>query len=280
VHKSIIHTYSPCKELPILFGLSDFIKGTSTLYHSTVRLGVNLYVDYSKHPISNFLTNSHCFSGSCNEEVIYFNNKAFLFSNLEIKKLLIRNDVIRILTHMELSRDKITPDNTVFIKECFTPNTRLQQYIDKLKKELPHEYNGLHIRVGDYPWGRGIIKNKDFLHKTIATIEEYILSQPCDVPILLISDNKDLKDCLKLKYSHIHTVDVEPIHLGELIKYPLLDKDLKKTKGTLAEFFLFLQSKSISSFSAYNEEGTGFTTVASKIFNIPVITTKFLDWPY
>jgi hypothetical protein len=25
----IIHTYSPCNQLPLLFGLSDFIKGTS-----------------------------------------------------------------------------------------------------------------------------------------------------------------------------------------------------------------------------------------------------------
>jgi hypothetical protein len=131
--KYAINTYSPSKYTS---GLADFIKGTATLLRLLDNTGINVCVDYTSHPISNFLYSKHYYK----EEKPYDYLNQTICHNTIKTYLEACDKVVRITTNYCAWPFELTETQKQIIKEMFLPKENFLKYIDKQKERLSHIY--------------------------------------------------------------------------------------------------------------------------------------------
>lgn len=145
------------------------------------------------------------------------------------------------------------------MRQLLQPNQQMKQYISFCLSNLRLvDYNVVHVRSGDkYIRGKLIITDESYvnrLEQEINTIEP---------PILLISDNKQVKKLLAERNTGIFATFNEITHFGEGFK-----QEHESVKNTLMDFYLMSQAKSIVSLTGY-EHGSGFSQWCAMTYNIP-----------
>lgn len=242
-------------------GLGDLIRGSIGLYRLSKKLECDFIVDFSLHPISNFLkVKKHKFSHLITpHDTIYaidWNRvMPYIYEKFQ------NEDYVIFATNgcPELYDELSTDDLQNFIKDIFIPNDDFKIYIEEQLNKLPYKnYNIIHFRLGD----------KEFIRNESIDRYNHVLK-------ILKEENKNntilLSDSIKFKYivnqqSNIFMYMDKIAHIGT-------HKDLNAIKFTLFEFFLLTKAESIKTYTIYPWT-SGFVKVANYIYNVPLIEIK------
>lgn len=236
-------------------GFADFVIGTMSLFHFN---NEQLYVDYSSHPISNFLINSFN-----TPEALFIDNKLIEVFNTPqqcIIDIINNTDSIKIATN---SRGYVLTESLrQFIKDTFKPNKIFQEEINSKIAELNLlNFDTIQIRLGDHNINTSVDQYK-------SKLQDIICNKIKDRNVFLLSDNRSIKDFLVKTFPNIKIIQNNPIHLGDLLHTPSLLEDVK---NTLLDFYIMSKSNSVFCCSVYGD--SGFSYCCSEIFNFKYSST-------
>ncbi len=266
----IKHAYLP--EEPF-WGIGDFIRGCLSLRNLCEEFGFTLELDYTYHPISEYLTNSIYTSMEYTKEdvTIYgiddfehlysIFNQLKQFSNEDLKTM-----VLYIGTNAWYLGKGVSDETREFMKTSLQPTPELLGAIWKTQSELgilPKEYSVLHIRMGDDYLVKGQTSEEAF-----AAIHGQIMSQinhDITKPIVVLSDCYNLKQYLHEKEGWLYS-PIQPCHLSTNVKG-------SRVKDTLVDFFLITEASSLYCISNHGY-GSGFCDWACDIYKVPCIRLK------
>lgn len=232
-------------------GFADFVIGTMSLFCLNDN---DLYIDYTKHPISNFIYNEY---NKTPDNLFEKEDITELFNtSLDVIVNCIQqsNKPINIATN---TRGYILSNNVRdFAIKAFKPKSILQDEINKIIDNFNlHTFEVVHIRLGDSNMHQQIDNNYKEL------LVERIRKNAVEKEIFLTSDNQSIKDYLQEKIPTIKMLNNKPIHLGDLNFATIED-----VKQTLLDFYIMSKSEKINCYSVYG--GSGFSKVCSDIYNI------------
>ena len=237
-------------------GLGDFLRGTLGLYMLSKKYLFNLVVDFSLHPIKEYI------------EYIETDYSKLVKSNEKNIRYLFEKEIIEIINNsneeiiylfgwfgLEVYDTPITEDAIIFMKNLIKPNKIMEDYINIKLLEIPFtNFNIIHCRLGD----DRLFKNnneKEF------NINEIIGNLDTKNNYILLSDSREFKEFVREKNLNIFIFDTKICHLG------WYDENID-VKDTLFEFFLILKASNVKSFSVYSWP-SGFTYAISFIYKIP-----------
>lgn len=259
---NILHQYD--KDNSKKPGFGDFLKGCAFLYQQQEIYNFNLDINFSKHPIGNFIT-----STVINKELINI-PQIDLLNNSNFFNLFKSNGNYNIICNnfydvpINENVKNYMKNNVLNFKDEFLSEFNSILYNLNLNSK---NYNIIHIRTTDNNFTRNT-NIPDIVSKFIDN--NFLKSQN----ILLISNNYSLKINIKNKYPNIKITNYEPIHLGVCSKDLInTNYDLLDIKNTLIEFLFLINSKDIYTYSEYNNY-SAFSKTASDIYDIPIYYIK------
>lgn len=275
LYPPIIFTITTCKYCNTNYqnnwGIGDMIKGLNSLFLLCSSMKIPFFVDFSTHPIQNFLQSvPHPYEEFVKEhlhEAIFLDHNTNLQTFLNDKNFITRAPTTPCLLFTNVDSHNYSEESKEFVKSAFLnfSSTFLNAWSTKIPKD---EYSILHFRLGDnFINSYNIDSNSnDYdgkFNDEIAVFRVY--TEPHDV---LISDSKTFKAYVA-KHSDCKMFDLDICHLG----YQVDEKSLQAIEHTLFDLFLVSRSKKIKSHSIYNWE-SGFVREISKIYNIEFINLK------
>ena len=263
----IINTYSvrPVNGM----GLGDFVRGNMALYQVCAEKDIPFSVDFSQHPAGAYLIGHETPSYKGKQKVIdlidVYEDELRSTEKLWSKLKKHYKDGNTLRTYCNAWQTfPISDDCKNFIRNSMIPNDVLQHKI----KSICHPsfnlecYETIHIRTGDpVAYGGGLKRSTieklyDEISKTILQIRKSSNRQ-----IIVLSDSTVIKSLIAKKFS-LYTTSSITTHLT------VSGGDVA---GTLADYFIMLNSKKIHQFTnAYHWWGSGFSNSASWINDVPL----------
>jgi len=276
-NKIVIHKFtSKTTHATYAPGIADFFKGSIALHQYTSLLNYKLYLDFSEHPIYNFLEKNEFPSVPENFEnmatIELFDTNSPHFVKQKLLEGFTTSNIIKVKCNLDYETE---PDNETiaFILQNFRPINRILTRVDSIIRELElgTEYITIHVRAGD----TFMIENSECNHdkrfllyfnntntqnliKLIDNFREY-----CQDNVLLISDNTIVKKFVANKYNFKATNFV-PMHSGALAK----DGTLQRTEEMLLEFLLMCHSSRVICYALVGH--SGFSDMANILYKIPL----------
>lgn len=233
------------------FGLGDYIRGIIHLYQVERRKTIK--VDYSKHPISEYIENNFY----NNEPVVKRLYKTDEKNYKEISKI---SGTISV-EHNGMHTYPISDDIRKIVQKIFTPKKKLKKEIKSTLKTLklePKKFVIVHVRRTDSNMMKETVTIPPRLVPTLNNLRKM------NVPVLVISNSYTLKQVICNTYD-FKTTSTEPVHTGLVEGSPKGD-----LKDTLIDFFLISNATHIYQ---YNEEKgfqSGFSQRIADLYNIPI----------
>jgi hypothetical protein len=236
-------------------GIGDFFRSTLGLYNLSKIYNFKLIVDFSLHPIQNFLEyNEHEYSNIVKEK----QNSISLISHTESIMKFINNSNEEVIVFFgwvspDVYNTPVTIDSQTFIKNLLRPNKIMSEYIETQLNKIPFkEYNIIHYRLGD----NTLVRNENKQHSLDHILNKYESND------ILICDSSDFKNQVKNSSLNIFMFNNNICHLG-------VCKDIDSIKHTLFEFLLISKAAKIKTYSSYGWI-SGFAHIISFIYNIPI----------
>lgn len=255
------------------YGLGDLLRGTIYLHQMSVRLGFDLIVDISMHPISKYLiVNKHAHAKYVNANM----HKLHIVNAHETTKFdfiyktsLDSEEPLLICTNM-FCDEPLSSECKQFMKTLLTPNETFANYMVQQNESyrVVTPYSIMHIRLGDNEFFENKSVNNSNVNDAIALLKRHTM--PGDI---LLSNSYRFKQHVKALYgTAIPMFNTRPLHLGELSTM-FHDNVADSLKETLYEFFALVNASSIKTYSVYDWV-SGFVKFAGLIFDVPVIDLK------
>lgn len=296
--EKIYHVYQP-KYVNNLYptGIGDFIRSCFFMVYFCDKYEFECKI-LVKHPIAVFLQHHH--SDFLSNQQLLSGVHMFTHGNLKDLHLNLIKDsnttgecdlhenalplYAEFLSNLPVIQKSIFSYNLLFpynnnifhfrnqVQHVFQPTSDMALYIDQTMKDvaiIKKEFVVIHIRAGD----KYLIKKEkklkpSFVTEILKSVNE-IVGKTIQ-PILIISDDNQLKLLIKNKFPNVKTIFNEATHLGEGVAL-----NIQKVKNTMLDFYLMSEASSIYSFTTY-EHGTGFSYWCSKLYNIPY-SCKFVN---
>jgi len=246
------------------WGIGDMMKGLNSMFLLCRSMKIPLYVDFSTHPIQNFLQSMpHPHEEFVKEhlhEAIFLNHETNLHTFLSEKNSITSTTPCLLFTNVD--SQNYSEQSKEFVKSAFLnfSATFLKVWSMKIPKD---EYSILHFRLGDKFMCLHNIESIDEFNNEIAIFRLH--NEPNNV---LISDSRTFKAYVA-KNSDCKMFELDICHLG----YQVDQKDLQAIEHTLFDLFLVSKAKKIKSHSIYSWE-SGFVREISKIYDIDFINMK------
>jgi len=236
-------------------GIGDFFRSTLSLYNLSKIYNFNLIVDFSLHPIQNFLEyNEHEYSNIVKEK----QNSISLIGETQAIMEYINNSNEEVVVFFGWSSPNvyntpITKESQIFMKKLLKPNKIMSEYIETQLNKIPFkEYNIIHYRLGD----NTLVRNEQKQHSLDHILSKYETND------ILICDSSEFKNQVKNENLDIFMFDNNICHLG-------FSKDVNSIQDTLFEFLLISKASKIKTYSSYGWI-SGFAHIISFIYNIPI----------
>lgn len=247
-------------------GLGDFLRGSLAVYQMCHRYSVKAEIDFSQHPIGQYLVPSH------NVDMTKFEIiEAWNIGNYSISAL--RDHIARRYRFSYLARNisNVQVYTNVFpkfpvsheikrcIKRALIPTDQLQDLIPRYE----HEYEVIHIRSGDLiAFGEGKdytvdISKEDLFESISKRIKSIVDITTC--PIIIMSDSLELKNTLTKECGTIET-ETEPCHVSA---------ENANIVDSLIDYFTLTKARKIHQFSVHSW-GSGWSDSVSWIFDVPI----------
>jgi hypothetical protein len=241
------------------WGIGDMLRGAYGMFNLSKRMNFKLVVDYSLHPISNFLKNNNdeisaLVKDKQNEiPLVYPIEKVIDHITNKFKE----SDMVLLYSNLAPDAYDTPPTEELkeFMKSLLIPNQSFQSYIDTKLATIPYpEFSILHYRIGDDELVRNNINNINTFIKHLLT-NKY----PNDI---LITDSTTFKQNIVNNKLNIFLFNESICHIG-------VNSNLEAIQHTLFELLLISKAKSIRSFNKYGWI-SGFVHAISIIYNIPI----------
>jgi hypothetical protein len=267
--RTIIQVYlKNVQSIDLTPGFGDYLRGAIYLYRLQLKYNFKLKLDYSQHPISQYISNdSPTPLDSKNnlqvfEDLYWWSHNKITGNDLISFMHIIFNSSndYRVFTNRlysgYIAGHILSVEEQEFMKRQILPSDSIKSKVDAIVDTYIEGYNILHIRSGDDT----LINGNNNVNHNFYSIVESNLSVLQSLPVIVISDSIQIREELHKLYGfYISGYQVE--HSGKA------NNDLE---GTVIEFFLMSRSKTIFSLSVY-EWGSTFSTMASAIYNVPLI---------
>lgn len=257
--KHVRHLYT----MEIKRGMGDFIRGSLVLAKFCKDRGVPFDVDYSMHPIHQYMLNSKKNQSieSDMNNIVHF--KEDYTTDKEVASVLeaelAKKDVVFMCACNPLLQYPLDEDVREFIRDSFLPTPEIQSAVSNTIKQLlgsKKPYAVIHARIGD----KVLVYNGAESTEMYDKIRQAILAhaKKIDTPILVLSDD------LKFK-NYLHEEDGY-IVVSTIPKHTIKEGDMK---DTILDFFILCGASTIIQYSTY-QWGSGFSDRAADLYNIPV----------
>jgi hypothetical protein len=257
----VIHTYrNRCKTVAQPPGLGDFLRGSLALANLSTRIGFDLQIDFSAHPIGRFVHLQNIHSQTCSEVAEFFNERtdllpeylqrlvpgqrAFLTTNAFPDELQ-TSDKTRELVRSQLRFNAIVRDRTTAILEL-----------------IGSPFAIFHLRVADQ-----LADSTSINSKLVRRLTRYLACNVMprwDRRIAVLSNNVHLKQAVTSQLD-LPTINTCAVHLGESKEEDTADNGVR---DTLVDFALISQAASIYSYSNYSWK-SGFSKQCSELYDVP-----------
>jgi len=271
----VIHKFSPnSKNETYAPGIADFFKGSIALYQYSKIYNFKLYLDFSEHPIYEFLENNNVPSFP-DAETLELYNTTPPFLKAKMETALQESGVIKIQCNLDY---EMKPDDETiqFILNNFRPTKYINDKVVALKKSLEldgDDFWTIHVRAGDTFMIQNSAKEFDrrFLiyfqeghAKNLIKLLDY-MRQYYDGKVFLISDNTVVRSFVSNKYK-FQTTDFIPMHSGALAK----ENSSLRTEEMLIEWLVMCSSSKVLCYALVGH--SGFSDMANILFKIPLET--------
>lgn len=239
------------------WGLGDIVRGSITLHRLCKERGYTFIIDYSHHPISQWLVPvSHSYPDVVRKAIP---SMEFTLAP-DLSRVLhnLKNRVLCIHTNGFISDwECVDTEILSFIRLNLQPNLELTEHIAKSSPGVD-TFRVLHIRAGD----------SEFHTQVGMPLDVDVLAKRCEPFLdgnnLLISDSYDLKTRMKEKFPWMLILPTRPAHCG-------LTTEKDKLLDTLIDFYVSGRASCIHTFSTYSWV-SGFAKAVAYAFRIPVKT--------
>lgn len=256
---TVVHSYRPqCQSVSQPPGFGDFLRGSVALYQLSIKYGFNLRLDFSSHPLYDFI--KHCGEDDDRNDLDvheFFNQR-----NAELESFLVGQSemgTIKVITHAVPHR-KITGGCRQFLLKYLKPTKALTDHLSSVLTTLNlTSYCTVHFRMGDHHFGSELDLPTE--------LENWFADDILPVwgkNVLVISDNASIKKIIQKKFD-IKIIDVNPVHLGQSA---LCRASGEEVRNTFSEFLLMSRSSWIYQYSIY-PWGSSFSEMCAEIFDIP-----------
>lgn len=269
-----IHIYlQKCHTNPQPPGLADYLRGTISLFQYSQKYNYKLLLNTS-HPIFNFFEKNDKFTtdhhdiiheaipGSNHSSYSSINNSLITFFSSKRSFSVMTNNFYYSSNNNFDNFSDLSVECIQYLRSFLIPNIELSTNITNvftylnIEKNIP--YTVIHIRCGD-----AFLNNNDHydnnLFKHYSNIINGITKNTSE-PIILLTDSSIMGKSFKQAYESLSYWDNTKIHIG----------DLKNSNSnicdTLTDFFILAYSSKI-----YGTSTSGFSKVASLIYNIPYV---------
>ena len=248
-------------------GLGDFLRGCASIHQLSEKLGFELFIDFSQHPLGTYFeapkrppSLANTSSTALVQE--FFNQRRdkiadFLAHNLhKSKPLLVASHKFPVLP--------LATETQLFIQQFLRPKPQIEKLVANVQTKLDlTRYCVVHVRTGDHSRSLN-------LDKLLNYIQDHILEDWKD-QVLLLSDNSQIAERLVTALDIKHTNAV-PAHTGSIAALPLKTTSQLSPdailQDTVVDFVLMSRAAAIYAWSAYNWK-SGFSGICADIFNIP-----------
>lgn len=307
--KLIINCF--CEDSP--YGIGDFLRGSIHLFQRLGYMNINFDVDFSKHPISNFIQKNNKTDFDKSEiEIIKAvketEDSKELFEEIdqrliEITKQIRHRQVKRIFTNyhwlLKLSSEHIMPNinKEQLSEECKSFFKRKIVFAEEIEekaqeflkeKKLEDGFQIIHFRLGDnlsfYKMKNDVVGawQPDFEDCWMECVE-ILEKQKEKLPIVVMSDSNELKKFIKKEAKKqklpIYIVHKESNHTQQRPNKEYKQKIKKNKKDAFyvaLDMKILTMAKKVDAFSMYFW-GSGFATWICKIFDVPITLMPFVD---
>lgn len=256
---TVVHSYRPrCQSVSQPPGFGDFLRGSISLHQLSIKYGFNLHLDFSSHPLSDFI--KHCGEADNRNDLDvheFFNQR-----NGELESFLVGQSgkgTIKVITHAVPHR-KITGRCRHFLLKYLKPTKTLTDHLLTVSSALNlTSYCTVHFRMGDHHFGSELDLPTE--------LENWFADEIMPVwgkNVLVVSDNASVKKILQKKFE-IKTIDLMPVHLGQSA---ICEISGVEVKNTFSEFLIMARSSWIYQYSVY-PWGSSFSEMCAEIYDIP-----------
>ncbi|OGR26730.1 MAG: hypothetical protein A2X83_13050 [Desulfuromonadales bacterium GWD2_54_10] len=256
----LIHTYrTSCKTVEQPPGFGDFLRGSAALYQLSKKYGFNLKIDFSCHPLSQYLEQTDSVAYDDNAEVHEFFNQ----NNAALEPFistLPENSQSLVTTHC-VPVSGIDEGCRRFLKKRLSPTRQLQTTLKDVMNQLGRDYCVVHLRMGDHSIGGGC--------SAVPAVDTWfrdIIVPEWGDRILVLSDNSWIKEHLSERFGSMFILNT-PVHLGQCgtLEFPRTG-----VRDSMVDFFTMSKAQKIYQYSVY-PWGSGFSDMCTQIYRIPLI---------
>lgn len=250
------------------WGMGDMMRSIYGAYIKSKEYNFKLIIDFSHHPISDFIIcSNHKYSNEISNNI----NSIYMYSNKQFNRYLSRNlnsnKTAFVGAHFgpEVYNENIC-DNDIkfFIKKNIRMNSHfLSCFQEKIKNISLLNFNVIHYRLGDIE----LIQNIADTNK-LTKYYNHLMGEITNNTILL-TDSTTFKNYVKQNNDSIFLFNHDIGHIGYHSSY-------EKMKNSLIEYFILSKATSIKSYSVYKWT-SGFTYSIHKIYDVPLTCISNLD---
>lgn len=252
-------------------GISDFLRSVFAYYIFCKKNNIEYYLKIDDHPFK-FCFKEQYIPNECLNNVKYFidlnssktqKTENFLqyIKNNKTENFYVISNVFDFILLSDFITFKKEFINFLNIEDivCDTVNNLL------LSNNLENtKYNSIHIRLGDKYMKNGQVNtderiNINNIYNEIDDGINFLNNINPNIPIILFSDNLDVKKNITNKYNNIITLDTNIHHTASKT-----NNDLIGTIETLSEFIIIGMSNNI-----YSVSRSGFSFFSAFLYDIP-----------
>ncbi len=219
------------------------------------RMGFRLILDFSLHPVSDFLqVAEHEYSALVHDkkDAAPFVDDAAQFMEHDDSEVLL---LFSTFGPSIYDNHDAHPELQDFIRSALTPTKEFQEYIDSNREKMPRgPYSVLHYRLGDDE----LVHNTEQKH--ISMYASHVLTNKLDTD-LLFSDSHSLKSAVR-QACNVFMFNEPICHVG-------FSTDKAAVRQTLFELFVLMEATSVRSYSAYGWT-SGFVKAICTVYKIPL----------
>ncbi len=233
-------------------GFGDFLNGSLKIYEVARRLNRIPLVDLSDSVLESHLINRFTSKSFGDVRKIFHNHHDFAFSQS-----------IQVFTN-KIPSEEINDESRDFIyRNCLSQRENQKQELNRLFKELgikAHEYMSLHIRIDDK---FDLNPEESMLRELNTMISKLDFSS--SRKIILLSNSNSVR-----KYFSDIGIVSPAAHVRHSADPAATASSIS---NMLSEFYILGKSEHIYQLSTY-EWGSGFSSLAAKLFNVPITKMK------
>jgi len=260
VRPLVIHTYrTACATVAQPPGFGDFLRGSAALCQLSEQYGFELQIDFSHHPLKEYLEQIDCVNTESDSDVHEFFNQANPLLEPFLSSL---PDGARawVTTHC-VPVSSLGAGCKKFLKKRLVPQQAVMAILKDISAQLGENYCAVHVRMGDHAIGAAC--------PSVPVVDAWfrdVVMPEWGSRVLVFSDNSAIKEYLAMRFG-VMFIPNTPVHLGQCGS---ITAPRDGVRDAVIDFFVLARARKIYQYSVY-PWGSGFSDMCARIYGIPLV---------